>query len=284
MLNAFFLVLTTFGLALQNILKKHYNEKTNNKGTLLFASLSVFSACLFFLVSSGFKLNFTLKIVPYALSFAFSYGLAVLLSLLSIKFGPLSLTSLVSSYSLIIPTLYGLFFLDEKVSAFFYVGLAILCISLFLMNSKKSETRITLLWVVLVFLAFLGNGICSTVQMVQQKTFDGKYKSEFMIMALFIVTLITLASVLVSERKDMGACLKSGSVSALLCGLVNGGCNLLVMFLAVSMKASIMYPILSAGGIIITAAVSRFVYKEHLSSKQYAALALGTLSVVLMNI
>ena len=188
------------------------------------------------------------------------------------------------SYSLIIPTFYGLFFLGEEVGLLFYIGLALLCISLFLMNAKHTGARIALPWIIVVFLAFLSNGVCSTVQMVQQKTFNGEYKSETMIIALFTVFLIMLVLSLVRQKKEIAPAVKKGGLIAAACGIINGLCNFLVMILAVRMDASLMYPIISAGGILLTGLVSLLLYKEKLSREQYLALLLGTASVVLMNI
>lgn len=284
MQNALFLSLTTIGISGQSILKKAYNVKTERKGAFLFSAISVFAAALFFLAISRFDLHFRWEILPYAFAFALSYGAAVLMSLLAIKLGSLSLTSLITSYSLIIPTFYGLFFLDEAVGPLFYIGLSLLCISLFLMNAKHAGARITLPWVAAVFLAFLGNGICSTVQMVQQKTFEGKYKSETMIIALLTVFLVMLALALIREKKEIAPAIKAGGLLATACGAANGLCNFLVMVLAVRMDASLMYPIISAGGILLTGLVSLLLYKEKLSREQYLALLLGTASVVLMNL
>ena len=284
MLNALFLMLATLGISGQSILKKSYNLKTGNKGSFVFASLSVFFAALFFLAISRFDLHFRWEILPYAFGFALAYGTAVVMILLAIKLGSLSLTLLVYSYSLIIPTFYGLFFLGEEVGLLFYVGLALLFISLFLMNAKHTGARITLPWIVAVFLAFLGNGLCSTVQMVQQKTFNGQYKSEMMIIALFTVFLVMLTLSLVFQKKEIAPAIRNGGPIAAACGVTNGLCNLLVMLLAVRMNASLMFPVISAGGILLTVLVSLLLYKEKLSRGQYLALILGTASVVLMNV
>lgn len=284
MLNIILLTFTTVGISLQAVLQKEYNRKTGNKGPLTFSAISVLCACLFFLISGGFDFHFTAGILPYTFGFAASYGTAVIMTLLAIKVGPLSLTSLVTSYSLIVPTLYGLIFLKENVGVLFFIGLAVLCVSLFLMNSRRPESRITPLWVLFAFLAFAGNGACSTVIMVQQKTFNGQYRSELMVIALLTVSALTACIALFTEKKDIGVCVKRGAAPAALYGVVNGFCNLMAMVLAVKMNASVMYPIISAGGIILSGIVSVAVYKERLSRGQYIALALGVASVVLMNI
>jgi hypothetical protein len=114
-------------------------------------------------------------------------------------------------YSLIIPTIYGLC-IGEPASPFLYVGLALLFVSLLLVNLEKkgAEKKITLKWIIFVLIAFVANGACSTVQTIQQRTFEGAYKSEFMIIALLTsvvaigVAAITVGVVLFVVAYRMG--------------------------------------------------------------------------------
>ena len=50
------------------------------------------------------------------------------------------------------------------------------------------------------------------------------------------------------------------------------------------MNVSVMFPLISAGGIIVTYIVSQWVYKEELSLKQKIGTVLGILAVVVLNI
>ena len=297
LLNAAYLLLIVIGISAQSVIKKGYNNKSEGKGVFTFSSVTVLTACIFFVIKSGFNLPFGWEMLPYALGFAISYCLSAVFGFLAIKEGPLSLTSLVTSYSLIIPTFYGLIFLDESASVWFWIGLALLCISLFLINSgkkpsaeeeeKKEEgepVKITLLWAIFALVSFVGNGACSTIQTVQQRTFDGQYKNELMIIALLAVTVIMTAAACFAERKDIIPCTKRGWYWMVLCGVANGVVNLLVMVLSTRMKASLMFPVISAGGIILTWVVSRFLYKEKLSVGQNVALVLGIAAVVFMNL
>ena len=167
---------------------------------------------------------------------------------------------------------------------FFWIGLVFLLVSLFLINSKKTEVKITFRWVIAVALAFLSNGICSVVQNAQQRSFSGEYKSELMIMALAAVGILLLAAAFFAERGEVCTCFKKGGYLMSACGFANGAANLFVMLLATRMNASLMFPIICAGGIILTWALSRFLYKEKLSMSQNVALVLGILAVVFMNL
>ena len=143
MIKVVFLTITTLLIAIQAIVKKAYNEKMNSRAPYTFCTVSVLSAAFFFLVSSGFKLDFKAELIPYALAFSIGYGAAVIGIFLAIVNGSLSLTSLVTSYSLIFPTFFGIFFYNEELSFPFIIGLVLLLISLFLINSKKGDGKIT---------------------------------------------------------------------------------------------------------------------------------------------
>ena len=312
MLEAFLLAVITIGISAQGIIKKFYNGRVSSKGVFIFSAVSVFSACLFFVCSGGFKFEFNPIIIPYALGFAACFGAASVAGFYAIVHGSLSLTSLVTSYSLIIPTFYGLIFNKEKVDAFFWIGFSLLCVSLFLINSrigakkpvsdsaeveknKGEEIKITFAWVIFALVAFVCNGLCSTIQPAAVKVFGAyvaehpelagvDYSNEFMIIALLVVTVIMLAMAFFTEREDIPVCAKRGWYWMVLCGVANGLVNLLVMVLSTRMSNSLMFPIISAGGIILTGIVCRFFYREKLTSGQYIALVLGVAAVVFMNL
>ena len=198
---------------------------------------------------------------------------------------PLSLTCLVTSFSLIIPTLFGIFALREPVSTNLFIGLGLLAAALVLINlEEKGEKKITLKWAAYVLLAFVGNGMCSTVQKVQQIDLAGQYKNEFMIVALIISAVAMGIFALCTEKKQILPNLKAGVWLYIICGLANGGANFLVIFLSSRMAASVMFPVISAGGIVLTFLISLFFYKEKLSKWQILGSALGLVSVIFLNL
>jgi drug/metabolite transporter (DMT)-like permease len=277
------LISIILGVSFQNIIKKPYSIKAGGKGVYFFCLLTSLAAMLFFAVTAG-RFEWDPGIVPYAFLFAVSYATASIFSLEAVSCGPLSLSSLVISYSLLLPTLYGLIFLKEPIRPALIPGLVLLVVSLFLINQKNDSAPITFKWIIFVVLAFFGNGICTIAQNMQQREFDGAHKNEFMIIALAIVALILLFFVIVKERKDIHLVAKVGWLPAIACGIVNGAVNLFVMMLSARMAVSIMFPLISAGGIIITYVVSKFVYKETLTKLQFAGFITGIVSIVLLNI
>lgn len=283
MLNVIFLIAIILGVSGQNIVKKPYTQKMGGSGVYFFNAILSAAALLFFAVTAT-KLDFDLSFIPYSIGFATSYAIATVFLVLAIAYGSLSLTSLFFSYSLMIPTLYGLVFLKDDISVVFILGLALLVVSLFLANKNDKKAKFSFKWIICVILAFLGNGMCTVVQNMQQVAFDGAYKNEFMIVALAIVALVMSIMSLIKERKAMKVYAKAGWHWALICGLLNGMVNLFVMILSSLMPVSVMFPLISAGGLVVTYLVSRFVYKESLTKLQFVGFILGLAAVVFLNI
>ena len=240
-----------------------------------------------------------MEVVGYSVLFAVGYCMALAFSFLAIANGSLSLTSLVLQFSLIIPTFYGIFFLQEETDFFLFAGIALLVASIVLVNipvgekkeknaetekTEKNQNKTTWKWALFALLMFIGNGGCSTVQKMQQIHFNGLYKSEFMIVALIITTVALVVISLFTERKEMLPALKKGVGYYAVYGVANGISNLIVLLLATKMSSSIVYPVLSAGGIVITSFVSVFVYKEKMNLFQKIGLILGVLAIVALNI
>ena len=243
-------------------------------------------ASVFFVVTSGGDFGFSAQALKYSVAFALCYGVSSLTSMMAIYTGPLALTSLIIQYSLIIPTIYGLVALGESVSLMLILGILLLMISLIFINieSKGEKKKITLKWGIYVFLAFLGNGGCSTVQKIQQIDCDGMYKNEFMIVALVITGIVLMIYGKISEKDRFAINIKKGFFWFVMCGAANGLVNLFVIILSGRMPVSVMFPVISAGGIVAAALVSVFLYKEKLSLYQKIGMFLGTLAIVALNI
>ncbi|MDO4618076.1 MAG: hypothetical protein Q4B31_00970 [Clostridia bacterium] len=281
-------LITLVALIMQPPFAKIYNQKTGNKCAYLYSALLSFFAMLFFVVSGLLSggLHFTTEFIIYSVFFALAYGTASVSNLTALRHGSMAITTLIVNLSLMIPTLYGIIFLGEPTSVWLYLGIAFLVIALFLVNYQKSQNtnKVTFIWVILTILAAVGNGMCSTVQKVEQVAMNGQYKNEFMIVALLIVTFIFLIFSFSTERKDIKPTLKKGIYFPIIVGALNGTVNLLVMVLGNMMPVSLLFPLLTSGGIIGNYFLSRFYFKEKLSTVQTMGLIAGIIAVVFFNI
>ena len=179
--------------------------------------------------------------------FAISYAAATVFSVLAILYGPLAKTSLIISCSLLVPSLYGIFVqgiyikvikegsatlseaLKSALSPTLILGTILLVITLFLVNYEKKEKgaeekKVTLKWLVYVILAFLGNGMCSTVQTAKTDFYGAAGGNVFMIVALSIVVVLLLCAAFgfKGQRAAVKDTAEKGWLLALLCGGANG--------------------------------------------------------------
>ena len=219
MINGLLLFLIVFSLSAQNVLKKAFGLRVENV-VFSFSAITVFFALLFFFVTSGGNLHFSFDLFLYSFAFAAAYCTTVIFSLKALLCGSMALTSLICQYSLLIPTFYGIVFLSESAGVFLYVGLALLMLSLLLTNlTGKKEKKPSLRWVIFILIAFFTNGLCSTFQKMQQIAFDGRYKSEFMIMALAMALVFLIAASFMKEKEKIKLVLKKGAIFGAFCGI-----------------------------------------------------------------
>lgn len=281
-MTVFYLISIVLGISFQNIVKKPFTQKTSGKGSYFFSLLMSLAAMLFFVITSK-EMAWNSGLIIYSVFFGLSYAVAKVSGVYAVACGPLSLTALIISCSLILPAFYGLIFLEEPLSLSMVAGLVLLIISLFLINKKDENSTVSLRWIIFAALSFAGNGMCSVVQKMQQIAFGGNYKNEFMILSLTIAVVFLSIFVLKKERKEIKTYIKSGWGLAVACGIANGIVNLFVMILSGIMPISLMFPMISAGGIIVTYIVSRFFYKEKLTKTQFVGFVTGIASVIFLS-
>ena len=289
--------------AIQSPIKKIFQNKRQT-GIYLFAAMSTAVSALFFFFSGLFTggLHYNGGVLLYALLFSISAAVCNVSTQMALGCGSLALTALFSAYSLMLPTMYGLIFLDEKLSPLGWVGIALLVISLYLTNAdfshfgkKKSDAstqsgeerekkEITAKWLILAISAAVTNGLCSIIQRSQQIAFDGAYKNEMMSAAFGFAALFIVPLIVYYERHEIKEILKDATVPALGCGVANGTTNLLVMVVTASIATSIFFPIISAGSMIIAYVLSIVLFRERFSPYQHTGIALGVLSLVFLNI
>ena len=283
---AILLILSIITQVSQQMCRKEYN-KTQSDKPLSFSLLGVLATLMYFTVLSGGKMSFTREMFLYSVPFSICYTTAYVCTIYAIKHGPLSLTSLMMSCSIVVPLLFGVTFLKEPVTLTLIVGLVLLflCITFVSEPWKKEDTQISLKWVIYMSATFLANGTCITLQKVFQVKDHGVHSNEFMICSLVITFITLVVMVLIRERKEISEIAKTKRIIwPILCGASNGIANRFTMILAIILPASFLYPVQSAGGIIVTAIVSILLYKEKLSLFQKIGFVAGVLAVIIFNI
>ena len=279
------LISVTLTMSLQNCFRKNYqrNPSPNKIGSYGYNLITVVTAWLFFWLMPKTGAPLPGSIFLYAAAFAIAFFCAMFFMLRAIEEGPLSLSALINSYSLIIPTFFGVFFLRESFGSFKLMGIALLMVSLYLVGSSKNTDPLSGRWMLFITLSFLGNGLCSTVQKVYQVHSGGQFKAEFMLIALTVTSVAALAAALIRERRLPLFTGGKGGLSAVGCGACIAATNMIVMMLA-KYPSALVYPTISGGSVILTFLISNFLYREQLTSRKNAGFLIGVLAVIFLNL
>jgi len=287
-MNYFLLFLTALFIVFQKVIQDRYNAKCRSGVFLFSGMISFFAMCFFMAVNRNWVWSSEL-IIP-AISFGLSYAAATVFVVLAIKCGSLAKTTLITSYSLLVPAFAGLIILREPLGLPMIAGMILLVLSLWLTNHRKKaadapKEKISLKWLVFVLLGFVGNGMCSTVQKLAPHYLGADVNLTLStIAALGLSTVVLIAASSITRETDLKSTLRVGAPLSLFCGLFNGAVNYLAIYLNQFIPASVMFPVLSAGELILIVPYSLLVRRERFTAKQWAGFAVGVVSVVLLNL
>ena len=270
---------------LQSVAQKQYSMKKDSSNVLLFSAVTTVVALCFFLITSGFRLDFTARQLPFALAFAVSYAIGWVTSMLALQYGSMALTSLIISLALVFPTLYGIL-QGEAVSVPVAAGFVLLVAAMVLVNlNSRGGYQFSLKWFICAIIPFFTNGVCGIAQTMSKQQLGDAYSHEFMIIALSVAAVLLFGYTFLHRgdshpAKELRVCLPF----ALANGVGNALVNFLMLFLIGNIPNTVLFPTNSALGMASAFLLAFFIYKERFSKTQYLGYVLGAASVVLLNL
>ncbi len=232
------------------------------------------------------------------------YGVLLCISMLAgyyaLKTGPMALTSMIVTFSLLIPYGYGVVFLREVPGVPQIIGILLFFVSLFLIKAPSGEKNAAApavperktsgRWALYVALTLLANGVASIVQKQHQVVYPGEYTASFMAAAgLVTCVLFALGRLAVVRRTGTLVAQKTSQrAHSLLLGMLSGAANglygLAQLVLAATEDASILYPVLSAGTMLAVFVTGRVFFREKMTALQTAGFLVGLAAIVLLKL
>ena len=286
-------------MALQFSVNKFYQSK-NGSGiltSLLYTTLSGFATGAIFFAINGFTLNVT------PLSFVIALGIAALClgySLLGFKIFSIGSFAVFTMFlmlgGMLLPFLWGLFFLGDAQDlsplslSMRIIGVILLIAAMMLgltdaKTEDKTDKKTRILFVLLCVLVFFMNGFVSILSKLHQiedvyPTVDNNsfvfltntINGIFSGFALFFMTLIK------KEPPKLSSAFKPWMLAAavVVYALCNGVSYLLQLLAAAStMPASVQYPMMTGGSIVLTALAGALFFRESQSRRALAGTALA---------
>jgi drug/metabolite transporter (DMT)-like permease len=202
--------------------------------------------------------------------------------------GPMALTSMLVSFSVVIPLIWGITVGNETLKAMQYPALILLFLAIIMTNVDKMKVKQMTptnygAWLLFVGITFASNGICSILQKQHQTLYPAAYGEEFMLFAMLFCALVFTAFAL-RKIGIRGFFAVKGKRFGVLSGLANGLSNFLLLLLAGMENASVLFPVISAGTVLASLVCGRTLFAERLKKNHYLAILFGIASVVLFKL
>ncbi len=281
-----------------------YSKKSKTNAPL-FAIAASLATVLFFFIYNNFSFTFNWRCTYLALLSAACSVCATFSNINAMKYGSVALTSMIASFSLLLPTAFGILYWKEPISLWFVVGIILFCISVVLTNlekaakdqaptnkenatdkpAKKKHRFVSLRWVVFAAGLFFSNGISAILSTYYQRTGGADFRAEYVITSASIAITVNLILAISQLKKTIGGYIKNAAVFGGTYGLLNAGISLGVMILAANrvIPQSIFYPVISAGVLVLVFVASLIFFKEKFSKYQLAGVGLSVIAICLLQ-
>lgn len=266
----------TLGFSAQKIYeKKEGNTIASGLGyNMLMGAVS--TVIMFFLC--GFQPQYS----PFSLVIAFLQTLLLsgytLIGFYILKKGSMSLYTLfLMSGGMIVPYVWGVAFLGEELTVLRTVGVAVITFAVVLTNLGKNKISKSVL--ILCVLVFFINGFTGVLAKIHQIEAVYKIIPETSLMfwsALF--KFIVCAIGCFALRGNSGTTgkinIRHALIVTIFAAVSTNSAEFINLLSAAKLPASVLYPLITGGTIILSAIAGRVFFKEKLSGKQITAIVL----------
>lgn len=254
----------------------------------VFNVLRALTAFTMFCIISIPGFTFHVPTIGFGMCYGIFLSIAMYMGYRALCVGPMALTSMMISFSVLFPVLWGILVQKEEITLLHCAAFLLLLTALILVNAdklrQKQQTDIQYKkWFLYAAVTCLCNGGCSILQKEHQTAFPSLYSREFMAAAMGICTLIFMVIALrCVSLQDLRQ--TTGKWYAVLAGVTNSTANFLTLVLAGLENASVLFPMISAGTIFAALLWGIFAFHEKPKLNQYAALVAGAVSIILLKL
>lgn len=274
-------LLLSFDFALQK--KYQATEGADLLSGLKFNAIIGLITAIIFFAFSGFKIEFSVFSATLAFFMSLCCTAYTILGFRILKAGNMAVYSIfLMSGGMLLPYLFGVFFLEEKLTYIRILGLIIILLAIIFSNkSKYSFNKSQLLLCIAIFIL---NGIVSIISKCHQiNTTNSTVNCMTFVMYSGIWKFILSSVVLLICKKESSDFSFSSKLSILIlpCSAVVSGVSYMFQLIgATNLPATVLYPLVTGGSIIFSAFSGRIFFKEKFSFWQILSILLcfaGTL-------
>ncbi len=291
------IILSVIASALIGILRGKYAKSYPMSGVYLwrfnfYQNIFCFLSILLIYLFSGTEFSFSVFSVLLGAALAVANILSLDGLLQAQACGSFAYTSVIVALSAIIPSMSGPVLFGEKVtvSQFAGIGLMIICIILSPGNDGGERRAVNLKWLLFCTVAFVFSGAVGVVQKIHQNNAAHKAEMPALLLTCFFVSFALSGIRLITEcgrMKKSGESLNKLTPAVVLFPAVSGLCfafpHTINLFLSGRLASVVFFPTINLCPMLLTMLYAVFGFKERLTAKQWAGIAVGILSTVFVS-
>ncbi|MBE7039739.1 MAG: hypothetical protein E7398_03305 [Ruminococcaceae bacterium] len=261
------------------------------KGDIKNTTDSVLANCLVFastavLFSISARGGINTGIIFYALAFGILSASFQIFYALALKSGPFSATCMLVNLSMVIPVVFSVIFINEKLTVVKIIGV-ILCLLALFLNTHKDGKKFNFKWLFYVLMAFSSTGGISVTQKIFAKSqFAGEVK-QFVFLGYLIAFLVTFILVFVQKGMKLERNFKINKKNLLLVFSIAGSLGLFQYFNTYAnsfIDAIVLNPSISGLATMFQMFSARIIFKEKFTVKQICSICIGIVAIIMISI
>lgn len=229
-------------------------------------------------------LSFGTKISLFSVLLGLLFGIVTMLSnfykMTALSKGPMHITVLITTSSMIIPAMSGAIMFGESFSLGKALAILLLIFFIYVSLKKDKDSRLNKKWIIYCILAFVFQGIIGIVQKIHQTS---KHKDELLVFLAAAFLFSCIFSMFIARgAKEKLRFTKTEYIFAIICGICTFTMNYINLKLSGVLSTQLFFPLVNGGAIILTSIVSVVIFKEKMSKQQIIGLIGGLGSLILI--
>ncbi len=199
----------------------------------------------------------------------------------------LALATLANKISVLLPVVASFFLYGDTVSSTKIIGITIAVIGVIFSTLSKGKLNFDQRYLGLILIIFLGQGVADILFNYAQKNYVAQSHAPLFIAVIFIAAFIAGSFILAGQLFQKS---KTFQLKSIFWGIAVGIPNYLTVFFFFRslesdfMESSQVYPILNMGVIVVSALAGLLIFKEKLTSLNWAGLLLCIIAIGLISL
>jgi len=269
-------------------------------GDMLLFNFFAYAVCLvIFCTMAVVERSFSFFSVWFGILFGVMTACNTLCNMMALRNGPMHITLLVTTSSMLIPTFYDVIFNGSTFNIFQFIATVALILFIYLAttgkNSNKEKTavpaaKVNVRWLIFCALAFVTGGLIGVMQKIHGAVMTSMYSDVLgedaagAEMSLFLASAFvasTFFSLLSSRGQKRQA---QFGHKLILLAILSGVCiftmNYLNLKYANVLPSALFFPVINGSMVIASSVVAVTLFKEPLNKRQFIGMAGGLAALI----